>query len=112
MRRSRKGNRILVTAFGDPGHAFPAIALAQALAQRGHEVAVESWDRWRGAVEDLGLRFEAAEEYTVFPPPPPGGASASEAARGLEPLFEDFRPDAVVTDVLTLAPALAAEVAG
>lgn len=103
--------RILVTAFGDPGHAFPAISLARALAERGHTVAVESWERWREAVEGIGIRFEAAEEYTVFPPPPPGGASASEAARGLEPLFEDFRPDAVVTDVLTLAPALAAEVA-
>ena len=111
---SRRGEprRVLVTAFGDPGHAFPAIALARALAERGHVVAVESWERWREPVEELGLRFEAAEEYTVFPPPPPGGASASQAARGLEPLFDDFRPDAVVTDVLTLAPALAAEVAG
>src|SRR5918998_5625352 len=86
MAGSREGKRILVTAFGDPGHAFPAIALARALAERGHEVAVESWERWRGPVEDLGLRFEGGEEYTVFPPPPPGGASASEAARGLAPL--------------------------
>ena len=112
MAGSGEQKRILVTAFGDPGHAFPAIALGRALAERGHVVAVESWERWREPVEELGLRFEAAEEYTVFPPPPPGGASASQAAQGLAPLFDDFRPDAVVTDVLTLAPALAAEVAG
>ena len=48
--------RLLVAAFGDAGHAFPAIALARALAGRGHEVVVETWERWREPVEALGLR--------------------------------------------------------
>ena len=105
--------RLLVAAFGDPGHAFPAIALGRALRGRGHDVVVETWDRWRGAVEAAGLRFEAAEEYTVFPPPPQGVyADAAEAAIALRPLLDDLRPDAVVSDILTLAPTLAAEVAG
>jgi MGT family glycosyltransferase len=106
--------RVLVAAFGDAGHAFPAIALARALAGRGHEVVVETWERWREAVEEIGLGFTAAEEYRVFPPPPPGsdGPSAASAARALMPFVEDMRPDVVVSDILTLAPALAAEAAG
>lgn len=106
--------RLMVAAFGDAGHAFPAIALGRALNERGHEVVIETWERWREAVEGLGLQFAAAEEYTAFPPPAAGSAeaSAAEAARALLPFLEDWRPDAVVSDVLTLAPALAAEVAG
>ena len=104
----------MVAAFGDAGHAFPAIALGRALAGRGHEVVVETWERWREPVEELGLSFAAAEEYTVFPPPASGSedASAADAARALAPLLAEWKPDAVVSDILTLAPTLAAEVAG
>jgi UDP:flavonoid glycosyltransferase YjiC (YdhE family) len=106
-------SRILVAAFGDAGHAFPAIALARALQERGHDVTIETWDRWRPAVEELGLRFQAAEEYEVFPPPPPGERpGAADAALALAPLFEELGPELVVSDILTLAPALAAEVHG
>ncbi len=107
--------RFLVAAFGDPGHAFPAIALSRALAGRGHAVVVESWEHWREAIEEAGLEFAAAEEYRAFPPPPPDspeGASAAGAARALAPLLEEMRPHVVVSDILTLAPSLAAEVAG
>jgi MGT family glycosyltransferase len=109
------GRRLMVAAFGDAGHAFPAIALARALRGRGHEVLVETWERWRDAVEGEGLGFTAAEEYKVFPPPDPASgawASAADAATALLPPMEDFRPDVVVSDILTLAPALAAERAG
>ncbi|MEK6327530.1 MAG: nucleotide disphospho-sugar-binding domain-containing protein [Actinomycetota bacterium] len=104
-----------MAAFGDAGHAFPAIALARALRGRGHEVLVETWEHWREAVEAAGLGFTAAQEHKTFPPPAPGsadGASAADAARALVPLMEEFRPDVVVSDVLTVAPALAAEKAG
>jgi UDP:flavonoid glycosyltransferase YjiC (YdhE family) len=106
--------RVMVAAFGDAGHAFPAIALGRALAGRGHEVVIETWERWREAVETLGLSFAAAEEYRVFPPPAAGSSdpSASAAARAMLPFLEDWRPEIVVSDILTLAPALAAEVAG
>ena len=107
--------RFLVAAFGDAGHAFPAIALGRALADRGHEVVVETWEERRQAVEGAGLGFTAAEEYRMFPPPDPEseeGAHAAEAARALLPLLEEMRPHVVVNDILTLAPALAAEVAG
>jgi UDP:flavonoid glycosyltransferase YjiC (YdhE family) len=102
-----------VAAFGDAGHAFPAIALGRALDGRGHDVVVETWGKWRDAVEVLGLRFAASEEYRVFPPPPPGeGAGPAKAAKALLPLLEEVRPDVVISDILTLAPALAAEVKG
>jgi MGT family glycosyltransferase len=107
--------KVLVAAFGDAGHAFPAIALGKALAGRGHEVLVETWEERRGAVEGAGLGFTAAEEYSMFPPPEPNSADgmhAAEAARALLPLFERMRPDVAVSDILTLAPALAAEHAG
>jgi MGT family glycosyltransferase len=78
-------------------------------------VTVETWEERRGAVEGAGLGFTAAEEYRMFPPPDPDsedGAHAAEAARALLPLLEEMRPHVVVSDILTLAPALAAEKAG
>jgi UDP:flavonoid glycosyltransferase YjiC (YdhE family) len=107
--------RILVAAFGDAGHVFPAIALGKALSARGHEVVIETWEERRQAVEGEGLGFAAAEEYRMFPPPDPDseeGQHAAEAARALLPLLEYFRPHLVVSDILTLAPTLAAERAG
>jgi MGT family glycosyltransferase len=107
--------RVLVAAFGDAGHAFPAIGLGRALARRGHEVTVETWEERRAAVEGAGLGFAAAEEYKTFPPPEPGteeGQNAADAARALLPLIERLDPAVVVSDILTLAPTLAAEAAG
>src|SRR6478609_1820531 len=100
-----KSLRFLVAAFGDPGHVFPAIALGRALRERGHEVVVETWEGRRAAVEGAGLGFTAAEEYRMFPPPDPDSADGDHAA-------EEVRPHIVVSDILTLAPALAAEKAG
>ena len=107
--------RILIGAFGDAGHVFPAIALGKALAERGHEVVIETWEERRLAVEGEGLGFAAAEEYRMFPPPDPEseeGQHAAEAALALRPLLDEFRPHALVSDILTLAPTLAAEQAG
>jgi UDP:flavonoid glycosyltransferase YjiC (YdhE family) len=78
-------------------------------------VLVETWERWREPVEAEGLGFVGAQEYVVFPRPEDHGSpfrSTVDATRALAPLMEEFRPDAVVSDILTLAPALAAEVAG
>src|SRR4051794_22140948 len=115
MSRSDRPLRLLVAAFGDPGHAFPAIALARELGRRGHEVLVETWERWREAGEAGGLGFTGAQEDTVFPPAgpdTPDGQTAAAAATALARLMEGFEPDLVVSDILTLAPTLAAEVAG
>jgi MGT family glycosyltransferase len=115
VERSHEPLRVLVAAFGDPGHVFPAISLGKALAARGHQVVVETWEERRQAVEGAGLGFSAAEEYKMFPPPEPDSADgrhAAEAAQALLPMFERMRPHVAVSDILTLAPALAAERAG
>jgi MGT family glycosyltransferase len=94
---------------------FPAISLGRALRGRGHSVTIETWEERRAAVEGAGLGFAAAEEYRMFPPPDPDsaeGAHAAGAARALLPLLDEMQPHVVISDILTLAPSLAAEKAG
>src|SRR3954452_16447407 len=107
--------KVLVAAFGDAGHAFPAIALARGVDRRGNRVVVETWERWREAVEGEGLEFVAAQEYRAFAgvsEPAEGVPSIAEAATALLPLLDEMQPDIVVSDILTSAPALAAELRG
>ena len=59
--------RVLLGAFGDPGHAFPMLALGSRLAARGHDVWLQTWRRWQMDVEAAGMTFAAAPEYQVFP---------------------------------------------
>lgn len=104
--------RVLLGAFGDPGHAFPMIALARALAARGHDVTLQTWKRWREHVEAEGVTFAPAPEYDVFPTGPEPldfYEAVVHAARDTLPLVRELRPDVAVADILTLAPALAAE---
>jgi UDP:flavonoid glycosyltransferase YjiC (YdhE family) len=107
--------KILIGAFGDAGHAFPAIALGSALSKRGHDVAVQTWRRWREHVERERMRFHAAPEYQVFPTrerPLKPYEAVVRAAGETRPLVAALRPDVVVSDILTLAPALAGELEG
>ena len=104
--------RILLGAFGDPGHAFPMLALGEALVARGHTVALQTWRRWEADAEAAGMEFSAAPEYHVFPTretPLAPYAAAVRAARETRPLVRSFAPDVAVSDILTPAPALAAE---
>lgn len=107
--------RILLGAFGDPGHAFPMLALGERLVARGHEVSFETWTRWREPVEQAGMRFIAAPEYQVFPtrerPLQPYEAVLRAVPQTLAAVRE-LDPALVVHDILTLAPALAAELHG
>jgi UDP:flavonoid glycosyltransferase YjiC (YdhE family) len=104
--------KVLLGAFGDPGHAFPMIALGRSLVARGHEVTLQTWTRWQQQVEGEGIAFAAAPEYQVFPSGPEPLAfyeAVVRAARDTLPLVRELQPDVAVADILTLAPALAAE---
>jgi UDP:flavonoid glycosyltransferase YjiC (YdhE family) len=88
------------------------IALGRELVARGHAVTLQTWTRWRADVQAHGMTFAAAPEYTPFPT----GALAlrpyeavERATRDTLALVRELAPDAVVADILTLAPALAAE---
>jgi MGT family glycosyltransferase len=107
--------KVLLGAFGDPGHAFPMIALGRALVARGHSVTLQTWTRWREQVEGEGIDFAPAPEYTVFPSGPEPLAfyeAVVHATTDTLPLVRRLRPDVAVADILTLAPSLAAEIEG
>jgi UDP:flavonoid glycosyltransferase YjiC (YdhE family) len=104
--------RVLLGAFGDPGHAFPMLALGSRLVERGHVVTIQTWRRWRADCEAAGMEFAAAPEYQVFPTrerPLKPYAAAVRAARETVPVVQGVAPDVAVSDILTPAPALAAE---
>jgi UDP:flavonoid glycosyltransferase YjiC (YdhE family) len=107
--------RFFLAAFGQPGHAFPMLALGKRLVERGHAVLYETWSRWREDVSAAGMEFVAAPEYPVFPtrerPLKPYEAVVL-ATSETRPAIVAAAPDVVVQDILTLAPALAAELEG
>jgi len=107
--------KVLLGAFGDPGHTFPVIALGRALRARGHEVVVQTWRRWEPHVRAEGLGFSAAPEYDVFPTLGRHLKPYEAVVRATHdtlPLVQEVDPDVVVADILTLAPALAGELSG
>ena len=107
--------RVYLGAFGDAGHAFPMLALGEALVARGHAVALQTWRNWEEPATAGGMTFAAAPEYQVFPTrerplqPYAGGRPCRARDR---PVGRVFAPDVVVSDILTAAPALAAELCG
>jgi MGT family glycosyltransferase len=115
LSRAPRRLRFFLGAFGEPGHAFPMLALGARLVARGHDVTFETWARWRAEVEAAGMRFLAAPEYPLFE----GSGVGSEmyeavvlATAETRRAVAEMRPDAVVHDILTLAPALAGELEG
>ncbi len=91
------------------------LALGRRLVQRGHQVTFETWERWRDDVAAAGMEFVPAPEYQPFPTsqsplkPYQAVVRATPATRSA---IAAARPEVVVHDILTLAPALAAELEG
>lgn len=142
LRPARDRRRFFLGAFGEPGHAFPMLALGAQLAERGHEVTFETWSRWRPEVEDAGMRFLPAPEYPLFGGDGDGGGGGDGEGDGggggdgsgqggggggmgsamyeavvlatgqTRAAVASVRPHAVVHDILTLAPAMAGELEG
>jgi UDP:flavonoid glycosyltransferase YjiC (YdhE family) len=78
-------------------------------------VALETWKNWRDHVESEGLHFCPAPEYQVFPTrerPLKPYQAVLRAVDQTRRLVREVQPDVVVNDILTLAPALAAELEG
>jgi UDP:flavonoid glycosyltransferase YjiC (YdhE family) len=88
------------------------LALGRRLAERGHAVTYETWERWRDHVVEAGMEFVPAPEYPVFPTQEQPLQPYEAVVRATVPTREAIsarQPDVVVHDILTLAPALAAE---
>jgi len=124
------GQRILVVTWGSFGDLNPHLALAVALADRGHEVPFAPAEFSRPRVEPLGLRF-----LPIHPALPDWRAEPGLVTRMMDPsrgterlvkelvfpalreTFADVAPaaaasDLVVTSLLAVAARLAAEARG
>jgi len=91
------------------------IALGRELARRGHAVTLQTWRRWQADVEREGMTFAAAPEYHVFPTrekPLSPYQAVERATRETVALVREIDPAVVMSDILTLAPALAGELEG
>ena len=81
------------------------LALGEALAARGHDVALQTWRRWRGARRRGGDDVRCRARVPGLPDP----RAADQALRGggrapraeTVPAVEAFRPDLAVSDILT-----------
>jgi UDP:flavonoid glycosyltransferase YjiC (YdhE family) len=108
----RRRLKVLVSAFAATGHVFPALALSRRLRARGHEVWLETEERWREVVEEQGLRLIPAPEHIALPRPEPGmptEPTLAEASMNLVPVLREIGPDVVVNDFFTQPATLAAE---
>ena len=110
--------RILVTAWSFPGHINPTVALARALAERGHDVAFSTGERARAVIERQGfslypLRHLDEEKVyaTVFSPISRSMLSRAavledwllktlpDQVKDQQLAIADWKPDVVVSDV-------------
>jgi UDP:flavonoid glycosyltransferase YjiC (YdhE family) len=110
--------RVAVVAGPDPGHAFPAIALCLRFLDSGDSPTLLTGTEWLQtaaaagvpAIELLGLDPDEADDDTD------AGAKLHQRAGRMAvlnaPRLADLRPDLVVSDVITVAGGLAAELCG
>jgi UDP:flavonoid glycosyltransferase YjiC (YdhE family) len=78
-------------------------------------VTLETWSRWREAVEREGMRFAAAPEYEVFPSQDmvlKPYVAAVRASGSTREVIRSCDPEVVVADIITSAASLAAQAEG
>jgi UDP:flavonoid glycosyltransferase YjiC (YdhE family) len=106
-------SRIAVVAGPDPGHAYPALGIATALAERGHELRFYSGDRHRELTLALGCSFERLPRLAPTPGDHDLGhrlwVRAADMAAPLSWQLRRFGPDLVIADQLTRSGAFAAQ---
>ncbi len=100
----------------DPGHAFPAFALAGALHDAGHEVTVCSGHRWADAVRRCGPTFVPLPLLGVDPRDDDLGFRLWGRGQQIAPLVAELLtptcPDLVVADAITVPGWFAADLLG
>ena len=105
--------RIVCATLQGPGHGHPMLAVARALAHRGHEIVFVSGAAHAGDAPDAGARFELLPSVQGSPlhalRPYDDAAAQAEALR---PLLTALEPDAAVVDVITVGAALAMDMLG
>ena len=110
--------RVAVVAGPDPGHAFPAIALCLQFLANGDEPTLLTGTEWLDTAGAAGVN--AMELLGLDPAEGDDDADAGEkihrrAARMAQlnaPRLAELAPDLVVSDVITTAGGLAAELLG
>jgi UDP:flavonoid glycosyltransferase YjiC (YdhE family) len=110
--------RVAVVAGPDPGHAFPAIALCLRFLANGDSPTVLTGTRWLATAKEAGV--DAVELLGLDVTEVDDDADAGEkihrrAARMAvlnAPQLAELAPDLVVSDVITVAGGLAAELLG
>jgi len=110
---SRPGVRVVCASLPGPGHAHPMLAVARALARRGHDVVFASSpehdaDAARAGARAVALPLtEGSPLHALRPYQDSENLGAATA-----PLVAEIAPDVVVADLLTLGAGLAAEMNG
>jgi MGT family glycosyltransferase len=105
--------RVVCAAIPGGGHGYPMLAVAAAFARRGHDVTFASGPVHARDAVRAGARF------IELPKTPPASLDrlrpyedAARSAQAFLPHLREITPHVVVHDVITLGPALAAEILG
>lgn len=110
--------RVALVAGPDPGHAFPAVALALRLRAVGHRPTVLTGTRWLPQVRAEGLTARELPGLALQPGDDDADAGQRLHARSarmsteLLPLLDQLGTELVVSDVLTAGGGMAAERCG
>ncbi|MYR05842.1 glycosyl transferase [Gordonia sp. SID5947] len=110
--------RVAIVAGPDAGHAFPAFALAERLDADGVETIVYTGLRWRAAAAGRGVEVAELPGLAVEVGDDDADAGAKLSARAariavsLAPVLAERRVDLVISDVITVGGAWAAELVG
>lgn len=106
--------RVVCATMSAPGHAFPMLALARALASAGSDVTVFCGAEHREAIARAGCRWETYPDGIDGSPRDALRLydDAASMAQQMLPVMRALGPDVVVHDAVALGPALAAEALG
>jgi UDP:flavonoid glycosyltransferase YjiC (YdhE family) len=108
--------RVAVVAGPDPGHSFPAIALCQRFGEAGDEPTLFTGVEWIDAARNAGVDTVELDGLAAIDDDVDAGARIHRRAAQMAvlnvPALRDLAPDLVVSDVITAAGGMAAELLG